>query len=381
MIFNLSDGYYAASSSSTTSSDAVPNMFLDKDAILKHAESTSSYDALKRLATLDECVQDALAMRDKLTSDINTLIDRNHEMYFAKDTLSQDDDKLSLMQKTVSSERRVVKASKARLEQQRSDLATRRQAISISRSASKQSSEDLSAAQPQLEGFREAHAYIKEEVGLEKRRICFDLGEIYPIEPIHKRPLAFTIRGLPLPNADFTNVSEDATSAALGCVAHMLCLLSLYLSVALPYPILPSSSTSTIQDPISNMTGSRIFPLYMPRAIFYRFEYGVFLLNKDIEVIANNFGLSLIDIRQTLPNLKYVLFVATAGKGELPARKASGVRGLLASKLEKDTPDSSRRSSFDNNNKIHNSLREQIHPDARAQNGSAKKPPNLHPPP
>jgi hypothetical protein len=36
-------------------------------------------------------------------------------------------------------------------------------------------------------------------------------------------------------------------------------------------------------------------------------------------------------LRQTLPNLKYLFYVATAGKGEVPARKAGGIRGFLRS--------------------------------------------------
>lgn len=67
----------------------------------------------------------------------------------------------------------------------------------------------------------------------------------------------------------------------------------------------------------------------MKGVVRYRFEYGVFLLNKNIEILSNALGLRPIDIRQTLPNLKYLLYVATAGKGELPARKAGGIKGLL----------------------------------------------------
>ena len=39
----------------------------------------------------------------------------------------------------------------------------------------------------------------------------------------------------------------------------------------------------------------------------------------------------MLDIRHTLPNLKYVFLVATAGKGEVPKRVVGGIRGLLAS--------------------------------------------------
>ena len=49
-------------------------------------------------------------------------------------------------------------------------------------------------------------------------------------------------------------------------------------------------------------------------------------------------GLRMVDQRHTLPNLKYLLYVLTAGKGELPARKVGGIRGLGGS---------SRASSFE----------------------------------
>ena len=44
-------------------------------------------------------------------------------------------------------------------------------------------------------------------------------------------------------------------------------------------------------------------------------------------------GAKMVDLRHTLPNLKYMLTVLTAGKGELPVRKRGGVRGLESGKL------------------------------------------------
>jgi len=169
---------------------------------------------------------------------------------------------------------------------------------------------------------------------------------IYPIEPIPGRSLAFTIRGLPLPNSEFGDVKEEVVSAALGYVSHVVYLLSFYLSVPLSYPIQPRSSTSVINDPISMTAGPRTYPLFLKGSIRYRFEYGVFLVNKDIEMLSNWLGLKILDIRQTLPNLKYLLYIATAGKGELPARKAGGIRGLLRGRA---TPSISRRASQESN--------------------------------
>jgi len=113
--------------------------------------------------------------------------------------------------------------------------------------------------------------------------------------------------------------------------------------VPIPYPVKPYLSHSVIQDPISVSLPQRTFPLY-PVNVQSRFEYGVFLLNKDIEFLMNRRGLRVLDIRHTLPNLKYLLYVLTAGTSELTSRKAGGVRGLLWGQA---TPTQSRRNSQD----------------------------------
>jgi hypothetical protein len=142
-----------------------------------------------------------------------------------------------------------------------------------------------------------------------------------------------------LPNADslLDTEDEERVAAGLGFVAHVVWNLSLYLGKILPYAIHVQGSSSAIEDPISNIVSdqsggggtNRIYPLFIKGAVRYRFEYGAFLLNKDIEILSNHVGLRVMDIRQTLPNLKYLLYVCTAGKGELPARKAGGIRALL----------------------------------------------------
>ena len=58
----------------------------------------------------------------------------------------------------------------------------------------------------------------------------------------------------------------------------------------------------------------------------------MFLLNKNIEVLTTRLEGKILDIRHTLANLKFALYLATAGEGDLPARKAGGVKGLLLNK-------------------------------------------------
>ena len=54
-------------------------------------------------------------------------------------------------------------------------------------------------------------------------------------------------------------------------------------------------------------------------------------------------GLRMVDLRHTLPNLKYLLTVLTTGKGELPVRKKGGVKGLM--RVGSDTTVGSTRSA------------------------------------
>lgn len=74
------------------------------------------------------------------------------------------------------------------------------------------------------------------------------------------------------------------------------------------------------------------FPLFSKGVDTYRFEYGVFLLNKDIELVSLTVlipqvykfdvtklmadrDLRALDIRHTLPNLKNLLLTLTDGEG------------------------------------------------------------------
>jgi hypothetical protein len=263
---------------------------------------TSSYDALMRLANLDECVQDALATREKLETQISVILRENEPSLKTVSDAAAAQEKLSRTKQAVSAERKRVRAA--------------------------------------VKCKEELLNHTAEETKGQVRRISEDLLSIYPIEPIADKPLAFTIAGLALPNSSFEDTDREVIAAALGHAAHMVYLLSFYLSVALPYPINANGSTSFIQDPISASLPQRTYPLY-PVSVHYRFEYGVFLLNKDIEYILNKQGLRILDIRHTLANLKYLLYVLTAGTSEIPARKAGGVRGLAG----RVTPNLSRRVS------------------------------------
>ncbi|PWY77589.1 UV radiation resistance protein [Aspergillus eucalypticola CBS 122712] len=302
---------------------------------------TSSYDALMRLANLDECIQDALTTRDKLEAQISSILEKNQRALTTTSNASRARDKLALSKHAVATERKQLRTLTKRKEELIASLQARREAMERGRQTQARARSHLPDAQEKLGSSVKLLEQNTDEGRGQIRRMSEDLLAIYPIEPIPDKPLAFTIAGMALPNSNFTDVDRDGVAAALGYTAHLVYLLSFYLSIPLPYPISPYLSHSLIQDPVSASLPQRTYPLY-PVNVQYRFEYGVFLLNKDIEFLLNKQGLRVLDIRHTLPNLKYLLYVLTAGTTDIPARKAGGIRGLLPGRL---TPSLSRRGS------------------------------------
>ena len=314
---------------------------------------TASFDALLRLSKLDESIQDALATRNKIAADLETLLETNKSAFIERDQVAEAEDRLKTIEyakKTV--EKQIEKARKQKAER-RDLLSRRREFMQQDLQRRKAQSEEMANGKPELPNFRSEHDIRQTAIANQRRRICEDLHTIYPIKPIPGKSLAFTIRGLHLPNSeDLDATPPDKLAAALGHVAHAVHLLSIYLVQPLPYPLNPNSSTSTIEDPISLLKTSssssnhsstkdphhtallRSYPLHTKSVPRFRFEYAVFLLNKDLQILLENaFAVRVLDIRHTLPNLLYLFYVATAGEGELPARKAGGVRGLMAGKI------------------------------------------------
>ncbi|OLN85389.1 UV radiation resistance associated protein [Colletotrichum chlorophyti] len=342
LVFHLVDGIYSLD---------IPG----KPAQPKHLPPlpTSSYNALMKLATLDSSVQDAIATQEKITAQINDILQETPH-----NETPAAEEKVKLAQKYVALEQRALKASEKRRDELRESLKARRDAIATGRAMQQKVEKDVANATEHLEASKVSHAQIKEQIRGQRRRICSDLAHIYQISPCPSgTPLSFQIAGLPLSNSSYdastsTGADDDLLSAALGHVASLTNALQYYLSVALPYPITPFGSRASIRDEISLLTDlnsaqaarQRTFPLYLPRGASThaqsRFEYGWFVLNKDIETLCASQGLKVVDIRHTLPNLKYLLYVCSAGTDEVPERKRGGVRGLWAGRLKGRIPSS-----------------------------------------
>lgn len=339
-MFELTDGFYTCFTEAQVEEPRDPFAGAQAKTQSTRVLPTSSFDALLRLSKLDDSVQDALSLRERLSADLNKLFQENKHLLAEKDRVGEAEDFLKTVNYARATVEKQLKVATRKRDEKRHELETRRKLLAKAREAKKHDEETVASGRSELNELRERHEQAKKHVTNQRRRICEDVQKVYPITPLPNRSLAFTIRNLHLPNSeDLDSEPAEVVSSALGHVAHTVQLLSFYLAIPLPYPVNPRSSTSTIQDPISLMQNlnnsvsapnARTFPLFVKGAVRFRFEYGVFLLNKNIEILlSSKFGVRVLDIRQTLPNLLLALSCATAGEGELPARKAGGVRGLL----------------------------------------------------
>ncbi|KAK7192539.1 hypothetical protein DPSP01_006481 [Paraphaeosphaeria sporulosa] len=333
ILFHMTDGIYTSFADMPLADQLRANNLAPPKETSEGIFQSSSYDAIMRLNTLDDCIQDALATRDRLAEDIEIILHENRTAIDTVEQVPEAEERVKMVEAAVIAEKRRVEAARRRVEEKKANTRRRRELMHSGRASQSEKSEEMRKERQWHAELNGSNAHVRDEIAGQRRRLCEDLQIVYPIEPVKGKALLFTIRGLPLPNSQFEDAKEDVTSAALGYVAEMVSLLSLYFDMLLPYPIKVSGSTSTIDDPLATSTanhpGPRTYPLFTKAVVRYRFEYGVFLLNKDIEILSNNIGIKPLDIRQTLPNLKYLLFVATAGKGELPLRKAGGIKGLL----------------------------------------------------
>ncbi|EGP90551.1 uncharacterized protein MYCGRDRAFT_99101 [Zymoseptoria tritici IPO323] len=303
---------------------------------------SSSFDALLRLSKLDDSIQDALAARDQLARDLEDILRTNKAALTERDQVAEAEDRLKTIDFAKRTVQKQLEKARKQSEERRVSLETRRSLMTSDAAARQSKWQDVNEAKPELPAWKEHNSALESTIQSQRRRICEDLQKCYPIQPVPGKTLAFSIRELHLPNSEqLDSEPPEVVSAALGHIAHTLQLMAFYLSQSLPYPVMPRGSTSTVYDPVSilksNTTSNsqaaedklRLYPLFSKGVPRFRYEYGVFLLNENIRVLLENtFGLKVLDIRQTLPNLKYLLYVATAGEGELPGRKMGGIRGL-----------------------------------------------------
>ncbi|TFK57687.1 hypothetical protein OE88DRAFT_1651553 [Heliocybe sulcata] len=317
----------------------------------RHPESakTASWQDLVRLVTLQTCILDTEQSLSQVAHDVDLLVadglsDLKREVSERQEWLHRLQAEKGEVDRASDDLRYRIRARHDDLRQRRETLRQAREELQLDMFAEHETEEELEDMREQLSSLRSNFPPVR-------TTLIATLASIFPIELLATTPdLLYAILDVPLPIPTGTtdpapplsvpsrkDVNEDTVATALGYAAQVVQLLAAYLGKRLVYPVTCVGSRSLVKDGISAMVGPRMFPLYSKGVDTYRFEYGVYLLNKDIEMLMTERDLRATDTRYTLPNLNNLLLTLSAGKGlQLPLHAPAD--SLPSSRAESPAP-------------------------------------------
>lgn len=319
---------HAASSTpieTTHASDSYSQLSLSRRARRSTAR-TASFQELFQLATLQSCIRDTEQSLRAVVKGTDKLLENSDVMVLRREVCEREV-RIQDRQAEVRTVIEHMSSLRGDIVTRREQIQARRESLERARAVHAESAILLSIQAERVAEQRSAVVATRNRIPPTRTSLISVLASIYPIELDSPSDLLYTILGVPLPiplNGNepapplslpsHKEVTEDAVATALGYAAHLVQLLAVYMGKGLVYPVTYVGSRSLIKDNISAMVGPRMFPLFSKGVDTYRFEYGVFLLNKDIEMLMAERDLRALDMRHTLPNLKNLLLTLTDGE-------------------------------------------------------------------
>ncbi|KAF7727018.1 hypothetical protein EC973_008132 [Apophysomyces ossiformis] len=324
LVFEMDDGFYTAPDiASKVLGQSKRNSFMadvDTDASSINTESSQTknkrsytYNHIVKLNTLKDCIFDTQKSTEEVRLDINSILEEEENRFRLTRARNQLQKQVDQLTSGLAEEKRRLQEERDSIQRLRREIASRREALDLSEERFEAGLGYLEENERLLENNTKMHQELFHRVAYS----LVDHVKKSSYDDLHQ----FCIRGIYLPNSDYTGCDDETIATALGFTAHLVSILAFYLGIPSRYPITPMGSRATIRDPISLIDGPRDFPLYSKGIDRYRFEFGVFLLNKNIEQDAfpshnpsvkllqlmNAYGLIVIDLRHTLPNIHYFI--------------------------------------------------------------------------
>ena len=187
LVLNLTDGVYTSFSSLT---EYIPAPLVGPArANSTRSLPTSSFDALLRLAKLDDSIQDALATRNKLAADLETLFEANKKALNERDRVPEADDRVKTIDYAKKTVEKQLEKARRQAEEKRESLRLRRQLMNDDLSTRSTSLQQMLEIRPELPHQRSEREVKNSAIQNQRRRICEDLQKIYPISPV---PITFS---------------------------------------------------------------------------------------------------------------------------------------------------------------------------------------------
>ncbi|XP_033834717.1 UV radiation resistance-associated gene protein isoform X2 [Periophthalmus magnuspinnatus] len=306
IIFGLNDGYYAADFEYKDSSER------KKKNSLLQVEQTSvrnSYSvfSLLRLHTAQRAIKQTQVTVQKIGREIEEKLRTTASCTERKKERECMQLRIAVLRSELERQTKALSRETDLRQKERAQLQKKEESFSTQHGSLKLEKESLTRLQKECTAKREQFLKSNAQLTFRCRQLLSELSYIYPIDVTNQTD--YVICGVKLPNSeDFQAKDDGSVAVALGYTAHLVLMISCFLQIPLRYPVIHKGSRSSIKDTITDRLTEkeREFPLY-PRGERFHFEYGVYLLNKNIAQLRYQHGLTTPDLQQTLPNLKTFL--------------------------------------------------------------------------
>ncbi|XP_068926978.1 UV radiation resistance-associated gene protein isoform X2 [Petaurus breviceps papuanus] len=303
IIFGLNDGYYGAPFEHKGCSNAQKSSLLQVDQNCVR----NSYDvfSLLRLHRAQCAIKQTQVTVQKIGKEIEEklrLTSTSNELKKESECLQL---KLLVLRNELERQKKALGREVALLHKQQIALQDKGSTFETEHLKLQLHKESLSELRKECTAKRELFLKTNAQLTIRCRQLLSELSYIYPIDLNEQKD--YFVCGVKLPNSeDFQAKDDGSIAVALGYTAHLVSMISFFLQVPLRYPIIHKGSRSTIKDNINDKLTEkeREFPLYPKGGEKLQFDYGVYLLNKNIAQLRYQHGLGTPDLRQTLPNLK-----------------------------------------------------------------------------
>ncbi|XP_069891084.1 UV radiation resistance-associated gene protein isoform X2 [Dipodomys merriami] len=302
IIFGLNDGYYGAPLEHKGYSNAQKNILqVDQNCV------RNSYDvfSLLRLHRAQCAIKQTQVTVQKIGKEIEEklrLTSTSNELKKESECLQL---KILVLRNELERQKKALGREVAFLQKQQVALQDEGSTFSTEHIKLQLQKESLDELRKECTAKRELFLKTNAQLTIRCRQLLSELSYIYPIDLNDHKD--YFVCGVRLPNSeDFQAKDDGSIAVALGYTAHLVSMISFFLQVPLRYPIIHKGSRSTIKDNINDKLTEkeREFPLYPKGGEKLQFDYGVYLLNKNIAQLRYQHGLGTPDLRQTLPNLK-----------------------------------------------------------------------------
>uniref|UniRef100_A0A3P8RDH2 UV radiation resistance associated gene n=1 Tax=Astatotilapia calliptera TaxID=8154 RepID=A0A3P8RDH2_ASTCA len=305
IIFGLNDGYYAADFDQKDQSERKKNSLLQVDQ--SSVRNSYSVFSLLRLHTAQRAIKQTQVTVQKIGKEIEEKLRTTAACTERKKERECMQLRIAVLHSELERQRKALGRERDLRQKERALLQKKEDSFSAQHECLKEEKESLSKLQKECTAKREQFLKSNAQLTFRCRQLLSELSYIYPIDVTNQSD--YVICGVKLPNSeDFQAKDDGSIAVALGYTAHLVLMISCFLQIPLRYPVIHKGSRSSIKDTITDRLTEkeREFPLY-PRGERFHFEYGVYLLNKNIAQLRYQHGLTTPDLQQTLPNLKNFL--------------------------------------------------------------------------